>query len=309
MKKKVSIIGAGHVGATVALLLAQKDLVDIVMVDIAEGLAQGKALDLSQAAPILGYSSHINGTTSYDEIEDSSVVVVTAGLARKPGMTRLDLLKKNAAIIKEVTENIRRYALSSIIIVVTNPLDVMTYHALKISGFSRTRVFGQAGVLDGARFSHFIAQKLGVPVNDVNALVLGGHGDTMLPLVRHTKVRDKELTQLMEDETIAQLKERTQKGGAEIVSLLKTGSAYYAPAAATSYMVSAVLEDAKRVCPASVYLDGEYGLHDVCIGVPVKLGKEGVEEIITLDLSDREKASLHASAALYKESNKNLSTL
>ncbi|UCC96252.1 MAG: malate dehydrogenase, partial [Candidatus Omnitrophota bacterium] len=251
MNAKVSVIGAGHVGATVTLLLAQKELADLVMVDIVEGLPQGKALDLLEACPLLGYSCKVSGTNSYEDIKGSQIVVVTAGLARKPGMDRLDLLKKNAAIVKDVVENIRKYAPQSFILVVTNPLDVMTYYALKISGFDKKRVFGQAGVLDGARFSSFIAQKLGVSMQDVNAMVLGGHGDTMLPLPRYTTVCGVPVTELLKEDVLSQLVTRTRKAGGEIVSLLKTGSAYYSPAASVVHMVEAVLKDKKTVCPVS----------------------------------------------------------
>ncbi|MBU1367629.1 MAG: malate dehydrogenase [Candidatus Omnitrophica bacterium] len=307
MNTKVSIIGAGHVGATVTLMLAQRELADLVMVDIADGLACGKALDLMEAAPVLGYNCNILGTNFYEDIKDSQIVVVTAGLARKPGMDRLDLLKKNAAIIKDITENIKKYAPQSFILMVTNPVDVMTYYALRLSGFNRQRVFGQAGVLDGARFSSFIAKELNVSAQDVKSLVLGGHGDTMLPLPRYTTVCGVPITELIKEERLNQLIDRTRNAGSEIVSLLKTGSAYYSPAASTAYMVEAVLKDKKSILAASVCLNGEYGLYDVCVGVPVKLGKEGVEEIIELELKPEEKESLHKSATVYKESIKELS--
>lgn len=306
MKAKVAVIGAGHVGATVALMLAQRELADVVMVDVVEGLAQGKALDLMEAAPVLGYSCSIIGTTAFEEMKDSSVVVVTAGLARKPGMSRLDLLKKNATIVREVVAKICKYAPQSLIVMVTNPLDIMTYYALKLSGFDKRRVFGQAGVLDGARFASFIAKELGVSPQDVNALVLGGHGDSMLPLPRYTTVCGISVNELLDTHILEQLISRTRKAGGEIVSLLKTGSAYYSPAASTVCMVEAVLKDKKAVCPASTLLEGEYGLSDVCVGVPVKLGKEGVEEIIELALTPQEKESLHKSASVYKEGIKEL---
>lgn len=306
MNKKVTVIGAGHVGATVTLLLAQKELADLVILDIVEGLPQGKALDMLEASPVLGYSCKISGTNSYEDIAGSSMVIVTAGLPRKPGMDRLDLLKKNAAIIKDVIQNICKYAPKAFILMVTNPLDVMTYWALQLSGFNRKRVFGQAGVLDGARFASFIAEKLGVSMQDVDAMVMGGHGDTMLPLPRYTTVSGVPVAEIMGKEALDPLIARTRKAGGEIVSLLKTGSAYFAPAASAVHMAEAVLKDKKSVVPASVCLQGEYGLQDVCIGVPVKLGKEGAEEIIELDLTREERESLHKSASVYKESIKEL---
>jgi len=306
MRPKVSIIGSGFVGATAAFQMVQKELADVVLVDIVEGLPQGKALDMMEASPVEGYDCTVTGTNSYEDIAGSQIVIVTAGLARKPGMTRLDLLRKNAAIVKDVVANIAKFAPESMILMVTNPLDVMTYHALKVSGFPPNRVFGQAGVLDSARFSYFIASELKVSVRDISAMVLGGHGDSMVPLPRYTTVLGVPVTKLLSKDMIDQLVERTRKAGTEIVSLLKTGSAYYAPAAATVAMAEAVLKDSKRVLPASVYLKGEYGLEDVCVGVPVKLGSNGVEEIVELELADEELKALHRSAAIYKESIKEL---
>jgi len=298
---KITVIGAGNVGATAALFLLQKQLGDVVLFDIVEGLPQGKALDMMEAAPVLGFETKITGTNAYREIKDSGLVIVTAGLARKPGMTREDLLKKNASIIKDVVINIKEYAPQAFILMVTNPLDVMTYYALKVSGFSRQRVFGQAGVLDGARFACFIAEKLNVPVKDVKPLVLGGHGDSMLPLARLSSFQDKPLTECLGQKELDPLIERTRQAGAEIVGLLKTGSAYYSPAASAVHMAEAVVREQKTILPASVYLDGEYGLRDICIGVPVRLGKNGVEEVIELDLTPEEKNALHQSAAVYQK--------
>ncbi len=306
MRPKVSIIGGGFVGATAAFQVAQKELADVVLVDIVEGMPQGKALDMMEASPIEGYDCTITGTNSYEDIAGSHIIIVTAGLPRKPGMTRLDLLKKNAAIVEDVTANIAKFAPDSMILTVTNPLDVMTYHTLKISGFPANRVFGQAGVLDSSRFSCFIALELKVSVKDISAMVLGGHGDSMVPLPRYTTVSGVPVTKLLSKDKIDALVERTRKAGTEIVSLLKTGSAYYAPAASAVAMAEAVLRDSKRVLPASVYLRGEYGLEDVCVGVPVKLGSNGVEEIVELDLLDEELEALHRSAAIYKESIKQL---
>lgn len=299
---KIGIVGSGNVGATVALYAAQLELGDIAMVDIIEGVPQGKALDMLEAGPILGYDSHITGSNDYAALEGSDIVVVTAGLARKPGQDRLDLLKKNAEIITSVTESIVKYAPQSIILMVSNPLDVMTYIALKVSGFGRKRVFGQAGVLDCARYRTFIAMELGVSVEDTSAMILGGHGDTMVPLPRYTTVSGIPITELLPSETIDRIVQRTREGGAEIVNLLKTGSAYYAPGAAVIQMVESILRDKNRVVPASVLLDGEYGLHSMCVGVPVKLGQSGIEGIIELKLTDAERAALHASARVYQQS-------
>ncbi|MFH1238940.1 MAG: malate dehydrogenase, partial [bacterium] len=250
--------------------------------------------------------SRITGSNDYKDIADSKIVVVTSGVARKPGMSRLDLLKKNAGIVKEVAQNIVKYAPQAMILMVTNPLDVMTYQALRISGFPHQRVFGQAGVLDSARFSYFISQELKVPVQNISAMVLGDHGDSMVPIPRYTTVSGVPITELLAEEAIIRLVDRARKGGGEIVTLLKTGSAYYAPAASVVAMVEAIIHDKKSVMPVSAYLKGEYGLKDIYIGIPVKLGAGGVEEIIELKLNDEEKEALNKSAALYKESIKNL---
>ncbi len=293
---KITIIGAGAVGATAAQRIAEKELGDVVLTDIVEGLPQGKALDLLEAGPLFGYDSKITGTNDYRDIEGSDVVVITAGIARKPGMTREDLLKINTKIIREVSQNIAKYAPDSIVITVTNPLDIMTYVTMKTTGFSPQRVIGMSGVLDSGRFASFIALELGCSVRDINAMVLGGHGDTMVPLPRFTTVLGVPITELMSQENIRRLIERTVNGGAEIVNLLKTGSAFYAPSAAITNMVEAVIKDTKRILPVCAYLDGEYGRKDIYLGVPVKLGKKGVEEIIELKLTGDEKKALDASA-------------
>ncbi|MDD5472842.1 MAG: malate dehydrogenase [Candidatus Methanoperedens sp.] len=297
---KITIIGAGAVGATAAQRIAEKELGDVVLTDIVEGLPQGKALDLVEAAPLFGYDSKILGTNDYKDIEGSDVVVITAGIARKPGMTREDLLKINTKIIREVSQNIAKYAPESIIITVTNPLDIMTYVTLKTTGFEPARVFGMSGVLDAGRFASFIAMELGCSVRDINAMVLGGHGDTMVPLPRFTTVSGVPITELVPEDTILRLVDRTVNGGAEIVNLLKTGSAFYAPSAAVTNMVEAVIKDTKRILPVCVYLDGEYGRKDIYLGVPVKLGRRGVEEIIELKLTDDEKKALDRSAEAVK---------
>jgi malate dehydrogenase len=293
---KITIIGAGAVGATAAQRIAEKELGDVVLTDIVEGLPQGKALDLMEAGPLCGYDSKITGTNDYRDIEGSDVVVITAGIARKPGMTREDLLKINAKIIKDVSGNIAKYSPDSVVITVTNPLDVMTYLALKTTGFQPNSVFGMSGVLDSGRFATFIALELGCSIRDINAMVLGGHGDTMVPLPGFTTVSGVPITELMSASTISRLVERTVNGGAEIVNLLKTGSAFYAPSAAATNMVEAVIKDTKRILPACAYLDGEYGKNDIYLGVPVKLGKRGIEEIIELKLSGEERKALDKSA-------------
>jgi len=303
---KISVIGAGNVGATSAFLAAQKGLGDVVLVDIVEGLAQGKALDQMESAPVEGFSVSVTGTTDYTAIEDSDVVIVTAGLARKPGMDRLDLLAKNAEIIKDITGNITKYAPESIIIMVTNPLDVMTYLAWKVSGFEPKKVIGQAGVLDSARFKAFIAMELNVSPADIQTMVLGGHGDTMVPLIRYTSVSGIPLTQLMSEDRISSLVERTRNGGAEIVGLLKQGSAFYAPGASATAMAEAVVRDTKRILPCSCLLTGQYGIQDLYIGVPARLGRGGAEEIIEIELTDEEISRLQESAAVYRESIDNV---
>lgn len=303
---KVSIIGAGNVGASTARLIVQKELADVVLVDIVEGLPQGKALDILASGPIEGFDSKIIGTNSYQEIKNSKVTVITAGLPRKPGMSRLDLLEKNHRIVKSIIQNIVDTAPETIIVMVTNPLDVMTYVAFKESGFTSSHVLGQAGVLDSSRFRSFIAMELGVSVEDVQSMVLGGHGDSMVPLPRYTTVSGIPVTELLSSDVIERLINRTRKAGGEIIAHLKTSSAYYSPAAAITQIVESILKDKKRIVPASSYLDGEYGLKNVYVGVPVKLGAQGVEEIIELELTEDELKALQRSAAIYVEAIKTL---
>ncbi len=295
---KLSVIGAGHVGATCARRLVEKDLGNVVLVDIVEGIPQGKALDIYQSAPVEGFNSKIVGTNDFSEIKDSDIVVVTAGLARKPGMTREDLLKKNAAIITSVCENIKKYAPNSIVILVTNPLDIMTQLALKVTGFDSKRVIGMAGMLDSARLSTFIMMETGCKPSEVKTMILGGHGDSMVAIVSQTTVKGKPITEVLPKDRIDAIVERAQKGGAEIVKHLKTGSAFYAPSAGAAYMVEQILNDKKETIPCSCYLTGQFGLNDVYVGVPCKLGKNGVEEVVEIKLTDDEKAALHVSAAV-----------
>jgi malate dehydrogenase len=306
---KITIIGAGAVGATVAQRIVEKELGDVVLTDIVEGLPQGKALDLLEAGPLFGYDSKIIGTNDYRDIEGSDVVVITAGIARKPGMTREDLLKINTKIITDVSQNIKRYAPGSVVITVTNPLDIMTYVTMKTTGFEPNRVFGMSGVLDSGRFAAFIALELGCSVRDINAMVLGGHGDTMVPIPRFTTVSGVPITELMQGSTIKQLVDRTINGGAEIVNLLKTGSAFYAPSAAVTNMVEAVIKDMKRILPVCAYLNGEYGKKDIYLGVPVKLGRKGIEKIVELELSGEEKKALDRSAEAVKAGIASLNAL
>jgi malate dehydrogenase len=301
-RKKISIIGAGFVGATAAHWAAEKELGDIVLVDILEGIPQGKALDLYEAAPIEGFDSRVIGTNSYEETKGSDVVVITSGVARKPGMSREDLLAINKKIIESVVGQVVEASPKAILIMVANPLDTMTYLAVKKSGLPKERVIGMAGILDTGRFKAFISMELGVSVEDIQSLLLGGHGDEMVPLPRYTTVSGIPLAQLLPKETIDRLVDRARKGGGEIVNLLKTGSAYYAPGAAAVQMVEAILKDKKRILPCCVYLDGEYGLKDICFGVPVKLGAAGVESIIQLDLMAEEKALVAKSAESVKKS-------
>jgi len=298
---KVAVIGAGNVGATCAFVLAQKNIGEVVLLDIYEGFAKGKALDMSQGGQILNYDGKISGTKDYEDIAGADVVVVTSGFPRKPGMTREDLVGKNADIISQVGQGIREHAPDSVIVMVTNPLDLMTYHMQKVTGFPPERVVGQAGILDSARMTHFIAETLGVSNEDVQAMVLGGHGDTMVPLPRYTTVAGVPITQLMDEDTIQAICERTAGGGGEIVKLLEKGSAFYAPGSAAAIMAESILKDRKRSLPCSAYLTGQYGLEDIYIGVPVVLGSNGVECIIELDLEDSELESLQGSAAFYKE--------
>ncbi len=293
---KVTVVGAGMVGGTVAQLLAQRGYADIVLVDIVEGMPQGKALDLMQAGPVLGYDSRLTGANGYDESAGSDVVVITSGIARKPGMSRDDLLKTNMSIVESVTKEIVSTSPNAIIIVVSNPLDAMCHVAFDAAGWPRERVIGQAGVLDSARFRTFIAMELDVSVADVSAFVLGGHGDTMVPLSRYSTVAGIPIPELIAPDRIKAIEERTANGGAEIVSLLKSGSAYYAPASSVVDMVEAVLLDKKRIVPTSVLLQGEYGIEGLYVGVPVKLGARGVEQIIEISLADEEQAALRSSA-------------
>jgi malate dehydrogenase len=293
---KITVIGAGAVGATTAQRIAEKELGDVVLTDIVEGMPQGKALDLMEAGQLMGYDSNIIGTNDYKDIEGSDVVVITAGIARKPGMTRDDLLRINSNIIRDVSQNIAKYAPDSVIITVTNPLDIMTYVSLKTTGFEPNRVFGMSGVLDSGRFAAFIAMELGCSVRDINAMVLGGHGDTMVPLPRFTTVSGVPITELMPESTIQRLVDRTINGGAEIVNLLKTGSAFYAPSASVTNMVEAVLKNTGRIMPVCAYLNGEYGYSDIYLGVPAKLGREGIAKVIELKLEANEKKSMDNSA-------------
>jgi malate dehydrogenase len=296
MRKKITIVGAGNVGATLAQRVAERDYADVVLVDIIEGLPQGKALDLLEAGPILGYDSRIIGTNGYEETANSDIVVITSGLARKPGMSRDDLVRKNQEIVTQVVQSVVAHSPNTIIIMVTNPLDAMAQLAFKISGFPKQRVVGMAGVLDTARFRTFVAQELGVSVRDVAAYVLGGHGDTMVPLARFSTVAGIPLPQLLPAERIEQIIQRTRDGGAEIVNLLGTGSAFYAPSAAINQMIEAIVFDKKQIMPCSVYLQGEYGIHDLFVGVPVKLGASGVEQIVEIELTESERAQLQKSA-------------
>ncbi len=299
-RKKIAVIGAGNVGATCAFVLAQKKLGDIVLLDIYEGFAKGKALDMSQNGQVLNYDGSLTGTSNYEDIAGADVVVVTSGFPRQPGMTREDLIAKNASIVKQVGEGIKQHAPNSIIIMVTNPLDLMTYHMQKVTGFPPNRVCGQAGVLDSARMTHFVADAVGCSEEDVQAMVLGGHGDTMVPLPRFTTVGGIAITHLLDEDTIDAICKRTASGGGEIVKLLERGSAFYAPGSAAAIMAEAVLLDRKRLIPASAYLTGQYGLDDVYIGVPVILGASGIEQIFQLELSDEELSSLQKSGNFYK---------
>ena len=293
---KVAVIGSGNVGATTVQRLAELNLADVVMVDIVEGLPQGKALDILQAAPLMGYDVDVTGTNDYADIADSDVVVITAGIARKPGMSRDDLLATNIKITQQVCASIERYAPDAIIMTVTNPLDIITYAALRCTQFDRNKVFGMSGLLDSSRFASFIAKELNCSVKDVSAMVLGGHGDSMVPLPEYSTVSGIPLNKLMDEAAIERIVNRTINAGAEIVAHMKNGSAFYAPSAAIAVMVEAILNDTKRIVPASAFLNGEYGQHDICLGVPVKLGKDGVEEIIELELTSQEMEALRRSA-------------
>jgi len=291
LQKRVTVVGAGHVGATLAQRIAETRIADVVMMDVVEGVPQGKGLDLLEAGPVLGYDSKVTGTNGYDETAGSDIIVITAGLARKPGMSRDDLLAANGDIVKKVAQETGRRSPKAIMIVVTNPMDVMAYVAMKASGFPRERVVGMGGVLDSARFRTFIAMELGVSVENTHAFVLGGHGDSMVPLPRYSTVAGIPITEIMGAEQISRLVERTRNGGAEIVALLKTGSAYYAPSAATMEMVEAILLDKKKILPCSAYLEGEYGVKGAFAGVPVKLGAKGVEQVVEITLNADENAA------------------
>ncbi len=301
MDKKVTVVGAGNVGATAAQRLAEKQLCDVVLVDIVEGVPQGKALDLTEAAPIEKHDSHLTGTNGYEASAGSDIVIITAGIPRKPGMSRDDLISTNAGIVRNVTEEIVKHSPDTILIIVSNPLDAMCHVALSASGFPKSRVMGMAGVLDSARFRAFIAMELNVSVENTHAFVLGGHGDTMVPLPRFSTVAGIPITELMTPDRIEALVKRTATGGAEIVSLLKTGSAYYAPASASVEMAEAILKDKKKILPCAAYLEGEYGFSDLFIGVPVKLGAKGIEDVIEITLTDDEKAALQKSADAVQE--------
>ena len=300
-RPKVSIIGAGMVGGAVAQYLALRDYADIVLVDIVEGLPQGKALDLAETGPILGYDSNLTGSNGYEETADSEIVVITSGIARKPGMSRDDLLRTNMGIVRQVTELAVEQSPEAILVVVSNPLDAMCHVAFEASGFPRERVIGMAGVLDSARFSTFIAEATDSSVEDVSAMVLGGHGDTMVPISRYSTVAGVPITTILPAETVRALEERAANGGAEIVGLLKTGSAYQAPGASVVEMIDAILLDKRRILPCSVYLQGEYGINDLFVGVPAKLGAGGVRQIIPLSLTEEEVAALHRSAGAVKD--------
>ncbi len=301
MRKKVTVVGAGMVGGTTAPRLADMEMCDVVLIDIIEGLPQGKGLDLAESAPVVGYDSHVVGTNDYKDTANSDIVVITAGIARKPGMSRDDLLKTNYNIVKQTTEQVAKYSPNSILIVVSNPLDAMAQTAYKVSGFSKNRVLGMAGVLDAARMRTFIAWELDVSVENVTAFVLGGHGDTMVPLARYSTVAGIPLPDLLPKDKIDAIIKRTAQGGAEVVNLLKTGSAFYAPAASIAEMVEAILKDKKKILPCAAYLEGEYGIQGLFVGVPVKLGARGLEQIIEIKLTAEEDAALKKSAAAVKE--------
>jgi len=300
-RPKITVVGAGNVGASVAQYVVEKELGDVVLVDVIDGVPQGKSLDLAQAGPIHRYDSTLVGSNGYDETADSDIVVITAGLARKPGMTRDDLLFKNAEIVGGVVEKIVALSRDAILILVTNPLDAMVQLAWKKSGFPSKRVVGMAGILDSARFRQFIARELHVSVENVTAFVLGGHGDTMVPLPRYSTVAGIPITELLPRETIDALVQRTANGGAEIVALLKTGSAYYAPAASAVEMVEAILKDKKKILPCAAYLEGQYGVNGLYVGVPVKLGRSGVEQVIEIKLTPEEQAAFKKSADAVRE--------
>lgn len=297
-RKKITVVGSGFTGATAAFLAAQKELGDVVLIDLpqAENPTKGKALDMWEAAPVQGFDSYVKGTSSYEETKDSDIVLITAGIARKPGMSRDDLVQINQSVMEQVAQNIATYSPNAIIIVLTNPVDAMTYTVFKQTGFPKERVIGQSGVLDTARFRAFIAEELKVSVKDIQALVLGGHGDTMVPLTRYATVGGVPLESLLTPERLQEIVQRTRVGGGEIVNLLGNGSAYYAPAASMVEMAEAILKDQKRILPTIAYLEGEYGFHDMYLGVPTLLGANGIEKIFELDLNEAERAALQQSA-------------
>ena len=301
MRRKITVVGAGNVGATTAQRLAERDYADVVLVDIVEGMPQGKALDLNQAGPVVGYEPNIIGTNGYQETSGSDIVVITSGLPRKPGMSRDDLLAANRDIVGAVTREVSERSPDSIIICVTNPLDAMCHVTLDVSEFPRQRVVGMAGILDSARFRTFLAWELGVSARDVTGFVLGGHGDTMVPIVSYTNVAGVPVSQKIDAQRLEEIVQRTRDGGAEVVKLLKSGSAFYAPSAAVAEMVDSILHDQKRVLPCAALCQGEYGIDGLFVGVPVKLGKDGVEEIIEIELSDDEQADLNSSADAVRE--------
>jgi malate dehydrogenase len=300
-KSKVTVVGAGNVGGTTAQRLAERNYADVVLVDIVEGLPQGKALDILESGPVIGFDSNVTGTNSYEESADSDVVVITSGSPRKPGMSRDDLLKTNQNIVQSVTEEVVRHSPETILVMVANPLDAMCHVALEVSGFPRERVVGMAGILDTARYRTFIAQELGVSVRDVFALVLGGHGDTMVPLPSMATVGGVAITELLSRDRVEAIVDRTRNGGAEIVGLLQSGSAFYAPSAAVVEMVDSILLDQKRTLPCAAYLQGEYGIDDLFVGVPVKLGASGIEEVVELALKENELDDLKNSAGAVRE--------
>jgi malate dehydrogenase len=305
---KITVVGGGNVGATAAQRLAEKELArEVVLIDIVEGVPQGKALDQWQSGPVEGFDTRVIGTNGYEEAAGSGIFIVTAGIARKPGMSRDDLLNTNAKIVRDVCENIKRVAPDSIIIMVSNPLDVMCWVAKEASGFPRERVIGMAGVLDTARYRTFLAMELGVSVEDIQAMVLGGHGDTMVPLISYTSVSGIPITQLMSRDRLDAIVDRARTGGAEIVGYLKTGSAYYAPSAASVQMAEAIVKDKKRILPCAAYLQGEYGMEGLFLGVPCKLGRTGLEQVIEVDLTEEERAALERSAEAVREPMKVLS--
>ena len=309
MDKKVTVVGSGNVGATAAQRLAEKQIADVVLVDIIEGVPQGKALDLTQAAAIEKHDCHVTGANAYDATAGSNIVIITAGIPRKPGMSRDDLISTNAGIVKSVTQEVASRSPEAVLIIVSNPLDAMCHVAFDTCGFPKERVVGMAGVLDSARFRAFIAMELNVSVENTHAFVLGGHGDTMVPLPRYSTVAGIPITELLSADRIEALVERTRNGGAEIVGLLKTGSAFYAPASAAVEMAESILKDKKKILPCAAYLQGEYGINDLFIGVPVKLGAKGIEEIIEITLMEQEKQALQKSAAAVQELKDLLKTL